>query len=73
MVFDGCDRDCAKQMPAIYDVLFFTSSAELKMELLREKEMREGLEKQLSEEQKNKGRYLQHHTKQYKLWYLIRQ
>lgn len=71
--FDGCDRDCAKQMPAIYDVLFFTSSAELKMELLREKEMREGLEKQLSEEQKNKGRYLQHHTKQYKLWYLIRQ
>lgn len=28
---------------------------ELKMELLREKEMREGLEKQLSEEQKNKA------------------
>lgn len=67
--FDGCDRDSAKQMPATYDVLFFTSSAELKMELLREKEMREGLEKQLSEEQKNKGRYLQHNSKQYKLLY----
>lgn len=65
--FDGCDRDSAKQMPATYDVLFFTSLAELKMELLREKEMREGLEKQLSEEQKNKGRYLQHNSKQYKL------
>lgn len=39
------------------------------MELLREKEMREGLEKQLSEEQKNKGRYLQYNSKQYKLLY----
>lgn len=39
------------------------------MELLREKEMREGLEKQLSEEQKNKGRYLQNNSKQYKLLY----
>lgn len=48
---------------------FLLSSAELKMELLREKEMREGLEKQLSEEQKNKGRYLQHNSKQYKLLY----
>lgn len=55
------------QQPMMY--CFFTSSAELKMELLREKEMREGLEKQLSEEQKNKGRYLQNNSKQYKLLY----
>ena len=37
----------------VLSLFYFT--AELKMELLREREMREGLEKQLQEEQKNKG------------------
>jgi hypothetical protein len=49
------------QMPTFYDVLFFTSSAELKMELLREKEVREGLEKQLAEEQKSRGTFMDPH------------
>lgn len=35
--------------------LFFFILAELKMELLREREMREGVEKQLEEEKKSKG------------------
>lgn len=33
---------------------FFQSTAELKMEVLREREMRESLEKQLQEEHKNR-------------------
>lgn len=59
-------------MPTIYDVLFFTSSAELKMELLREKEVREGLEKQLVEEQKSRGTFMDPHLKCLKWWCIIK-
>lgn len=34
--------------------MYFSSAAELKMEVLREREMRESLEKQLQEEHKNR-------------------